>query len=327
MSLGTRAVLIGMRGVIAAAILGGCTETLDAGSDQLGDELPFAAESSLILNNDGPTDNWQGEFAFLLAARGIELQGLIVNDSGAWPDLDSNVDGWQQMRAAASNSGIAGLPEPTRSSGPPLVKPASADIADTEPNRSAGAELIVRAALEASAPPLVIVTGGRLTDVADAYLIEPAIAERVVVVASLGELSEDGAVMAVPNGEMDPWADTIVVQRLRYVQVSAYYDQLVDVPSSRLTELPKNAFGDWIAEKHSRIWDLEVAADQVAVLAVAVPGFAQQFARVTQNGTETVGLGEAPKLAIAEGGDLWLVTSVDGELATQTFWELLAEAF
>jgi hypothetical protein len=32
-------------------------------------------------------------------------------------------------------------------------------------------------------------------------------------------------------------------------------------------------------------------------------------------------------LAVAEGGDAWLVTSVDGELATQTFWNLLSEVF
>ena len=323
------AVLSGMRWVIAGAALNGCGATLDAGSDKEkpGIELPVDAESTVVLSNDGPTDNWQGEFAFLLAAKGVDLAGLVINDSGAWPDLESNLDGWAMMRAAASASGIQGLPEPTRSSGPPLVKPASGDIADTVPNRSAGAELIVRAALDAPEPPVAVITGGRLTDVADAYLIEPAIADRLVVVASLGELSSPGASMGVPNGEMDPWADTIVVQRLRYVQISAFYDQKSDVPSSRLTELPQNAFGDWIASKHSKIFDIQVGADQVALLAVAVPGFVREVERAAQAGTQALSQGEVPTLAVAEGGDVWLVTSVDGELATQTFWDLLSEVF
>lgn len=324
-----RAVLSGLWWVIAGAALNGCGATLDAGSDteDPGNELPVDAESTVILNNDGPTDNWQGEFAFLLAATGVDLAGLVINDSGAWPDLDSNLDGWEMMRAAASASGIQGLPEPTRSSGPPLVKPASGEIADTVPNRSAGAELIVRAALDAPNPPIAVITGGRLTDVADAYLIEPAIADRLVVVASLGELSSPGAVMQQPNGEMDAWADTIVVQRLSYVQVSTFYDQLADVPSSRLSELPENAFGDWIASKHSEIFDIQVSADQVALLAIAIPGFVQQVERAAQDGTKALSQGEVPKLAVAASGDVWLVTSVDGELATQSFWDLLSEVF
>lgn len=324
-----RAALTGMRWLIAGAVLNGCGATLDAGSDREdpSNELPVDAESTLILNNDGPTDNWQGELAFLLAAKGVDLAGLVVNDSGAWPDLESNLDGWQMMRAAASASGIEGLPEPTASSGPPLVKPASGEIAETVPNRSAGAELIVRIALDAPAPPVAVITGGRLTDIADAYLIEPAIADRIVVVASLGELSEPGAVMGVPNGEMDPWADTIVVERLRYVQVSAFYDQQADMPSSRMGELPDQAFGDWIASKQSKIFDIQIAADQVALFAVAVPGFVRQVERAARAGTETLSQGEVPKLGVAEDGDVWLVTSIDGDVATRTFWDLLSEVF
>ncbi|HEY6726106.1 MAG TPA: hypothetical protein VI197_18855 [Polyangiaceae bacterium] len=329
MSTERRAVWTSLRWMITGAALAGCGGTLDAGSDNAdpSHELPVDARSTLILNNDGPTDNWQGELAFLLAARGVDLAGLVINDSGAWPDLESNLEGWQMMRAAASAGGIEGLPQPTRSDGPPLVKPASGDIADTLPNRSAGAELIVRVALDAPAPPVAVITGGRLTDVADAYLIEPAIADRLVVVASLGELSEPGAVMGMPNGEMDPWADTIVVQRLRYVQVSAFYDQQADVPSSRMSELPKTAFGDWIADKRSKIFDIQIAADQVALLSVAIPGFVRQVEHATRAGTETLSQGEVPRLRMVEGGDVWIVTSIDGDLAARTFWDLLSEVF
>lgn len=319
---------------LAASALGACGGTLDAGSDRAAEGpvttdtgLPVDGSNRVILSNDGATDNWQGEFALLLVATGLTLDGLIINDSGAWPDLESNVSDWQAMSDAASQSGIRGFPAVTSSDGPPLIRPDSGEIDDTSPNRSAGAQLIVEAALDISEPPLVVVTGGRLTDVADAYLMEPDIADRIVVVSSLGQLSDDGATMGVPNGEMDPWADTIVVERMPYVQVSAYYNQLDDVPDTRVAELPQNTFGDWIAGKHSEIFDIEVAADQVALLAVALPGFAQEVERVQMSGTEPSTNGDTPKLSVQDGGDDWLVTKVDGDLATRTFWSLLSEVW
>lgn len=312
----------------ALAVLSGCGSTLDAGSDAPANgALPVSADNTFVVNNDGPMDNWQGELMVLLAATGIEFAGLIVNDSGAWPDLDRNMSGWQGLIEAANGSGIDGLPVPTPSAGPPLVQPSSGEISETEPNHSEGAELIVQAALNATSPPLVVITGGRLTDVADAYLVEPAIADRVVVVASLGELSEQGATMGIPNGDMDPWATTIVVERLRYVQVSAYYDQLADVPSSRVAELPQNTLGDWIAEKRSKVFETPIASDQVALLAAAIPGFALQVDRSEPDGATAVSEGDTPTLTLDDAGSVWLVSKVDGGLATQTFWDLLSEVF
>ena len=312
----------------ALALLAGCGGTLDAGSDSPDPSaLPMSAESTFVVSNDGPTDNWQGELMVLLAANGVEFAGLVINDSWPWPELDTNLSGWQDMLHAAAMSGVDGLPKPTPSVGPPLVKPASGEISDTEPNHSEGAELIVRAAFDAPNPPLVVITGGRLTDVADAYLVEPAIANRIVVVASLGELSEQGATMGVPNGEMDPWANTIVVEQLRYVQVSGRYDQHGDVPESRLPELPQNAFGEWIAGKYSKIFESPVASDQVALLTAAIPGFALHVDRSQQDGTAPVDLGDTPILSADDEGSVWLVSQVDGELATRTFWHLLSKTF
>jgi hypothetical protein len=43
--------------------------------------------------------------------------------------------------------------------------------------------------------------------VADAYLIDHGVADRIVVVSSLGSVSGAHGVMGPPNGELDPWAD------------------------------------------------------------------------------------------------------------------------
>ena len=97
----------------------------------------------------------------------------------------------------------------------------------------------------------MVVTGSRLTDVADAYLMDPTVVDRVVVVSALGGAAAGGSVMGWPNGELDPWADWIVGQRFRYIQVNGYYDQPGDVTAAKAADLPANPFGAWMAAKVS----------------------------------------------------------------------------
>jgi hypothetical protein len=312
-----------------------CGGTLDAGSDRAsdddqkwGDGFPIDATTPVVLTNDGPIDNWQGEYAVLLAATGLDLRGVVVNDSGVWPDLAYNLEGWQSLWDAASASGVQGLPELTSSTGPPLVEPASGQVDDTAPNYSQGAALIVREAMrrDPADRPLAIVTGGRLTDVADAYLIEPEIAERIVVVAALGDQQGEEVVMGRPNGEFDAWANVVVVERLHLALVTARYDQRGSVTSDRLGELPENPMGAWISDKHSQIWEA-VAADQVSLLTGALPNFARQIDPAGTSGTITMDFGETPALAIDQDSRGWVVTAIDGDLATRTFWKLLDRVF
>ena len=129
--------------------------------------------------------------------------------------------------------------------------------------------------------------------------------------------------MGPPNGEMDPWADTIVTSRFRYVQVSAFYDQLLDVPASRLSELPGNAFGAWIAAKQPNIWDLPEAADQVAVAAVGIPTFATEVERVAPADSGDSGANEGPELVAKANAPGWLVRQVSGDAATNRLWAAL----
>ncbi|HEY8925681.1 MAG TPA: hypothetical protein VIU64_14940, partial [Polyangia bacterium] len=226
---------------------------------------------------------------------------------------------------AANDSGLRGIPDPIASVGPPLGRPQSGRIEDTTSNGSEGAHRIVELSKSLSLPyrPLVVVTGGRLTDVADAYLMDPTITERVVVVSSLGTTTASGAAMAAPNGEMDPWADFIVTARFRFVQVSAYYDQTTDVPSSRFSELPNNALGAWIAAKQPKIYDLSVAADQVAIAAVGISSFVTAVQPVSAAGSP--GAMAGPDLVADDDSPSLLVTHSQGREATARFWQLLTD--
>jgi hypothetical protein len=314
---------------LAGALLaGGCTEMLDAGRNRPRGLLPVDERSPVLLINDGAYDNWSGEYAVLLAnGAGPALAGIIVNENSDWPDIQTNVDGWRGLVAAARASGLKNIPDPIASIGSQLVMPASGDIDATQPNRSEGALFIVDASMRLglSYRPLVIATGGALTDVADAYLVDPTVAQRVVIVSSLGSVTASGGGMGTPNGDRDPWADTIVAARFRYVQVSAFYDQLTDVPTSSLTQLPANSLGDWIAAKQPNLWHWSPASDQVAVLAVGLPTFASAVERVTPGAPLGAGATAGPDLATGADGSGWLVTGCDGTAATTRFWELLLQ--
>jgi hypothetical protein len=323
-----RGVPLGAALTALALAAAGCTETFDAGSSGHHGLLPVDERNPMVLTNDSNYDNWQGEYALLLAnGGGPSLAGIIIGTSPNATDIDTNVAEWRNLVAAARDSGLKNIPDPIASIGDPLKRPANGDIEATTANRSEGALFIVSESARLSLPyrPLVVLTGGRLTDVADAYLVDPTVTERVVVVSQIGGLSASGAVMGPPNGEMDPWADTIVTSRFRYVQVSAYYDQLTDVPAARVSELPANEFGNWIAAKQPGIWTIPQAADQCAVAAVGIPGFATAIDHVAPVGPVAAGATAGPDLTYDPNPDLWLVTKSDGAAATNRFWQLLLD--
>lgn len=304
----------------------GCTETLDAGSSRPHGMLPVDERNPLIFVNDGAVDNWGTEYAVLLAnSGGPQLVGIVIGTSGGWPDLEVNVAGARNLVAAARKSGLKNIPDPIASLGEQLQRPVSGEIEATQANRSEGALFIVEASKRLALPyrPVVVATGGRLTDVADAYLIDPTVIDRVVVVSSLGSLTTTGATMGAPNGEMDPWADTIVSTRFRYIQVSAFYDQLADVPATRVSELPANALGAWIADKQAELWNLPEAADQVAVVALGIPEFVKEVERVSPLGPTESGASEGPVLVRGSDAPGWLVRQSAGSAATRRFWSIL----
>jgi hypothetical protein len=309
--------------VVLAAAFPGCGGQLDAGYDVLHGPLPVDERSAVVMVNDGPRDNWQGEYAALLASTGaLKLEGLVVNSGGEYPSLENNVTGFREMLRAGRESGLRHLPDPTASVAPPLARPASGSIEDTVPNRSEGAHLILQAAAAygTRAHPLAVVTGGALTDVADAYLQDPTLADRAVVVASLGQSDGDGARTSAPNGERDSWATAIVANRMRYVQMNGYYDQLRDIPEDRVEELPANSFGSFMAQKRSDVLDLDLACDQLGVLAVALPWFSTTVQRLRPaDGVESTSL-----IPDANGG-VWHVPEVDIRRAREEIWARLKD--
>ena len=122
----------------------GCGGNLDAGTDRSPGLLPVDERNPVILENDGWSDNWAGEYAVLLAnSGGPPLAGIIASGTKYWPDANANAAGWTDLVTAARETGLQNIPDVTTSAGAPLVRPADGQIDSTLPNRSAGAQLIV----------------------------------------------------------------------------------------------------------------------------------------------------------------------------------------
>lgn len=314
--------------VALSAALAGCGGNLDAGRDVPHGLLPVDERNPVILQNDGWSDNWSGEYAALLAnAGGPPLAGIIASPTKYWPDASANAKGWMQLVTAARASGLRNIPDVTMSSGSPLVRPADGNVDETAPNRSPGGQLIIDVSRQLSTPsrPLVVLADAPLTDLADAYLMDPTVADRAVVVAVLGSYSAPNGNMNGPNGDLDSWADWIVATHFRYVQVSAYYDQTGDVTTAELPSLPSNALGTWMASKQPNIFKIQTASDQITALAVGMPTFAVAVQRMAPDTAAAFETTQGPPLVPAADGNVWVVTQIEAPLAASRLWQLLLD--
>lgn len=313
--------------IIGGALLSACSETLNAGYNHPG-LLPVDQRNPVILYQDDWSGDWLGEYAVLLAnAGGPQLAGIVVNASKIWGNLNINASGWNDLVNAARSSGLKNIPDVTPSSGMPFAMPADGQIDSTVPNNSAGAQLIVNLSRQLNQPnrPVVVVSATSLTDLADAYLLDHSVVDRVVVVAALGGYATPKASMNAPNGDMDPWADWIVSQRYRYIQVSAYYDQTGDVTATDLSTLPQNALGVRIINKQPNIIPVLQACDQVALLAMALPGFTVSVERVSPDTSAGFDSTQGPPLAPDPNGNDWVVTQIAPQLAPVRLRQLLLD--
>jgi inosine-uridine nucleoside N-ribohydrolase len=188
----------------------------------------------------------------LASAGAIRLVGITTSSSitpfnpyVTSDDYERFVSQRMEGIQAARQSGFKNIPDPVRGTKGHLQKPRSGRIDDTEPMESEGSRLIIQAAKVAEpSKPLVIVMGAGLTAVANAYLLNRMIAEKVVV-AWLGGRRND---MRDYNGWSDPWAAYIALCRLMLVQFPAWQAD-PEVPKRKLVEFPPSDFRQWMIEK------------------------------------------------------------------------------
>jgi hypothetical protein len=225
------------------------TETPAAGVPSplsVGPSCPF------VYVND-QNDNYNAELALAMASRGyVDLVGFLFGYAGEpWltddefaTRRDAYLGHHRTVHQRARASGFTDLPPPEVGVvGDRHERPASGAVPDTSVIGSPGTDRIVQAAREASPErPLVVVVGSDLCTVADAYLTDPSIAERLVVYLNwTGEIDELGY-----NLRQSGWSAFVVLQRLSTALVGKGAPLLT---VERVRDLPDTTLRRFMLEK------------------------------------------------------------------------------
>lgn len=174
----------------------------------------FEPQSRILIDNDfsgDPDDLYQ--LVHHLLSPSVDIRGVICSHLRPGDPWDLGEDTAANALAVAQDVFARMGLESTEL----LIKGAAAPMPSmTEPQDSDAARAIIAEAMrEDTDKPLFYVAGGGLTDLASAYLLEPAIASRMILVW-IGGLEHDG-LATPPLGAMP-----------------TEYNLLIDVPAARV---------------------------------------------------------------------------------------------
>jgi len=202
----------------------------------------------VVYDNDWLSDTPEDAFIWLKAHNGeVNLVGNIntrdmygCSAGNCTYTIDDTFREWVDTYKAVTEMGLRNVPAPIKGSNEALTKPASGRIEDTQYYVSDGSELILREARNASvARPLVVLIGGNPTSVANAYLKDPSIADKIVVFHVGGWDTNERYNMT------DSWGTYVVLKKLKYVNyggdLAAWYNgNNINVTPEMIASLPSN---------------------------------------------------------------------------------------
>jgi hypothetical protein len=181
-------------------------------------ELPGVDSTNPVVFENGAFRNpLDGAYLWAKASMGhLNLRGTIVTygkDTGA-AALESNLRSFAWMSRTAQNSGIRGMVEAVPGARRMLSRAPGGRLEDIRPDTSEGALLLIREAMKATAAkPLVFISGANLTTAAEALLLDPTIADRMVILgANNGNYNSD-----------DTLALAVVSRKARFVEWARDY--------------------------------------------------------------------------------------------------------
>jgi hypothetical protein len=292
-------------------------------------KLPYDKSNPVIYENDSHEDIYTDEYLFALASAGdINLKGIITSTSykDAWQEREilygHLVNGRREMVDKARRSGMSNLPDPVNGPTEALVRPVSGRIEDTVPVDSSGSRLIVQEAAKASVEkPLVIIMGGQSTVVADAYLLDPSISEKVIVAWLAGE---SGGHLYGFNGWVDLWGTYILVSKLKTVLFGPVFEQTPFIPKKRLWELPDTELRQWMIEKELPHVNLPGLKDYDAQPAIPLmrPDYVKKISVKSFSHFDPEGIS---MLKEDENGNILVVDDADMDIASEEWWRAMKD--
>jgi hypothetical protein len=317
-------------------------------------KLPYDSTCPVIYDNDAVIDVYADEYLMALASsEKIRLVGMITSSSIAPFNKYVPVEDFENSKPPvptrlnmvvnrahgvrlARESGFRNLPDPVVGIKGHLSIPPSGKIEDTVPFGSDGSRLILSEAKKASPDkPLVLIMGGPLSVAADAFLLEPSIADRVIIAWLGGSLRG----MNDYNGGIDPWASYIVLQRMRLVHFPSNYSEppeFIDgnpiVPKARLSELPDTPLRDWMMNKDCPTNDLpaEKCGDSDPAIPLTCSDYVMEtklvsFSHWALNDGYAVPAYQVPFYKDDLQGNTILVTRVDRDRGTKEWWRVMKD--
>jgi len=302
--------------------------------------LPFGSEPkpNIWIDNDDTSDTYIELLGFAAAASGkIFLHGMSSTTSVQPfnPYVSSPLaDTFGHDRLAeyndAVNSGMdrARLPVPSSIYKGHFARPASGNIEDTKPLRMPAATELVSAinAFASPASPMIICAGGQLSVVADAYMQDPSIADKVVV-SFIGDTTN--AFLGY-NEKSDPWATFIVCSRLTIASFPAgtSYRAIAPVVTKQriVDDMPSSPIQSRaLAKNHpSNPLPDDRDADGLALTAVIDrQNYVTGVTRMSVTGRTAEGL---PTVSPNPNGNIYMVNSVNQAAGTEIWWSVVADA-
>ena len=224
-----------------------------------------SADCPMIYDNDWWFDTPDKNFLWALASiRQANLRANIVTrDLWNWEKgyqfrLQEGLDDATKSIGIARRSGLRNVPDAIAGCDRAFARPKSGRIEDMEVIRSAGSEKIVEEAMKATSQrPLLVFVGRPLNTVANAVLMDPSIAERMVVFMTD---------LRGYNGK-DPWANHIVAAKCKLINYGAHvwWPQRPEPPAmplERFAELPANEQTADLLRIATWFWDRSTKKDK-----------------------------------------------------------------
>ena len=317
---------------------GSDTSIWDVGEFVFGGTTSSEANPQKILfTNDGDIDVYGIEYAMALASSGeIDLVGIVA-DCGSGTggnDPEPYVKTWEYGKreyddivGKAIRSGMINIPSPVAGSHWALERPASGEIADTIPIDTPGSRLIIEKANEATPEnPLYIVTGGPLTSVADAYLINPSIADKIIVVSVLGDEDE----MSGYNAAIDYWATYIVLEKLQSIQCQeTKFLPIVMKADLPISDIPDTELRRFMIHKDPYGVNIEGrGGDTAPLLSLICPDYILETKTVSfdhweQASSGGTGYDKMPVFRDDPNGITTIIVSASVDIGTEEWWRVV----
>lgn len=171
----------------------------------------------VFYDNDFCRNMIDNEFIWALASQGkLDLRGNLATPvrRDTIPINTEDFSEWTREARICRLAGMRNIPEPMLGATRKLSLPPSGKWEDIIPESNAGIRLLVSEARKASVEkPLLVLTGGALTSEADAVLLDPSIADKMVIFGVYNQST---------NGR-DSLANLIVAKRCRFIEFGRNY--------------------------------------------------------------------------------------------------------